>query len=311
MNALIQPEDPKSLSRRQALTGAGCLIFAFSLSPSKGSAQQAPPQQPQGGQTPVQPPPGAPLPGSLKTSPDLESWIRVDADGKITVFTGKAELGQGLKTALIQVAAEQLAVPFNAVHLITADTELTPNEGYTAGSHSMQDSGTAILNAAAQVREIIIGMAAQKLNLPPEQLTAKNAIVVASNGKQMTYGEIVAGARFNAKAQATSKLIEPKHFKIMGKDIRRVDIPAKLTGGAAFVQDLRLPNMVHARVVRPPSYGASLTTIDTSGAEKMPGVLKIVHDGSFLAVVATKEFQAITAMRALAVAARWKELHNL
>ncbi len=107
-----------------------------------------------------------PLPGSLKSVPMLNSWIRIDADGRITVFTGKAELGQGLKTALIQLAAEELVVEPMAIHLVTADTSQTPNEGYTAGSHSMQDSGTAIVNAAAQVRAILIAQAAARLQAP-------------------------------------------------------------------------------------------------------------------------------------------------
>src|ERR1051326_2136177 len=116
------------LSRRAVLAGAGALVVSFSLVPWRVVAQA---------------PPAPKLPPSLEKSPMLDAWIRIDADGKITIFTGKAELGQGIKTALIQVAAEEMVVPPKAIHLVTADTALTPNEGYTAGSHSMQDSGTA------------------------------------------------------------------------------------------------------------------------------------------------------------------------
>ena len=140
------------------LSGGGALVLSFSLAPHRLSAQGA---QNAG----VQPIPEPPLPGSLKSEPMLDSWIRIDADGTITVFTGKAELGQGLKTALIQLAAEELVVEPPSVHLVTADTSRTPNEGYTAGSHSMQDSGTAIMNAAAQVRAILIEEAAAQLQL--------------------------------------------------------------------------------------------------------------------------------------------------
>jgi hypothetical protein len=140
------------------LSGGGALVLSFSLAPHRLSAQGA---QNAG----VQPIPEPPLPGSLKSEPMLDSWIRIDADGTITVFTGKAELGQGLKTALIQLAAEELVVEPPSVHLVTADTSRTPNEGYTAGSHPMQDSGTAIMNAAAQVRAILIEEAAAQLQL--------------------------------------------------------------------------------------------------------------------------------------------------
>ena len=149
---------PHGLSRRGVLAGGGALVLSFSLlQPADLLAQEA-----QGAKPPPQEPK---LPGSLKTEPMLDAWIRIDADGTVTVFTGKAELGQGIKTALIQVAAEQLDVDPGAVRLITADTGQTPNEGYTAGSHSMQDSGTAILHAAAQVRAILIGLAATRLDL--------------------------------------------------------------------------------------------------------------------------------------------------
>ncbi|SER41631.1 CO or xanthine dehydrogenase, Mo-binding subunit [Faunimonas pinastri] len=300
-------------SRRSVLVGGGSLVVGFSLFGNQALAQEG--GQNGGGEgtgAAAHPEEKAPaLPGSLKTNPQLDSWIRIDADGAITVFTGKAELGQGIKTALSQLAAEELGVEFKAIRLVTASTGVTPNEGYTAGSHSMQDSGTAIMNAAAQVREILIGMAGTKLNLPAEQLKAENAAIVAPDGRKLGYGEIVAGQRFNTQAQPTSKLRDPLNFTIIGQEIPRVDIPGKVTGGVAYVQDLRLPGMVHARVVRPPSYGAQLTAIDTSAVEKLPGVLKIVRDGSFLAVVTAKEFQAVTAMRALQVAAEWQERPSL
>ena len=256
------------------------------------------------------PPPAAPAPkppGSLKDAPYLDSWIRIDADGKITAFTGKVELGQGFKTAFQQIAAEELDVPFASLTVITADTSRTANEGYTSGSHSMQDSGTAIQNAAAQVRALLVAEAARRLELPEENLRTENGAVIASDGRRLGYGELVAGDMLHVQAQPKSKLKDPATFKVMGQPVPRVDIPAKVTGGAAYVQDMRLPGMVHARIVRPPSYGAQLTECDTSAIEKMPGVVKVVRDGNFLAVVATKEFQAIKAMAALSAAAKWKE----
>jgi len=293
------------IDRRGVLAGTGALIVSYS-SIGRALAQQAPESAP-----PAAPPPPPKLPGSLKDSPFLDSWIRVDADGGITVFTGKAELGQGIKTALLQIAAEQLDVKFEALKIVAADTSLTPNEGYTAGSHSMQDSGTAILHAAAQVRAILIAQAAQRLGLPPEQLSTAHGFVIAGDGRNLGYGELVGDQLLHAQAQPQSPLKDPSTFKVMGKPVQRVDIPVKVTGGKAYVQDFRPAGMVHARVVRPPSYGARLVGIDTSGVEKMPGVQKVLRDGNFLAVVAEREFQAVKAMRALAAAARWQETANL
>ena len=135
--------------------------------------------------------PSPPRPGSLKETPFLDAWIRIDAKGEITVFTGKAELGQGVRTAIQQVAAEELDVPFETLKLITADTGLTPNEGYTAGSQSMPESATAVRNAAAQVREILIAEAAKRAGVPADQLRAENAAVLAPDGRRFGYGDLV------------------------------------------------------------------------------------------------------------------------
>ena len=287
---------PVNLDRRQVLAGGGALIVSFSLSDAlaeEGAAVAAPKP-----------------PGSLATAPYLDAWIRIDADG-ITAFTGKAELGQGFKTAFQQIAAEELDVPFEAIKVVTADTGRTANEGYTAGSHSMQDSGTAILNAAAQVRALLVAEAARRLDLPAENLRTENGSVVAPDGQRLGYGDLVSGDMLHVQAQVKSNLKDPATYKVMGQPVPRVDIPAKVTGGAAYVQDMRLPGMVHARVVRPPSYGAQLTECDTALVEKLPGVVKVVRNGNFLAVVAQKEFQAIKAMRALSAATKWNEKSGL
>jgi CO/xanthine dehydrogenase Mo-binding subunit len=290
---------PVILDRRRVLAGGGALIVSFSLSKALAQDQTAP----------VAAPPSPP--GSLKTSPLLDSWIRIDADDGITVFTGKAELGQGFKTAFQQIAAEELEVPFSSVKVVTADTRLTANEGYTSGSNSMKDSGTAIQNAAAQVRELLVAQAARRLDLPAENLRTESGAVISPDGRRLGYGELVAADMLHVQAQPKSRLKDPASFKVMGQAVPRVDIPAKVTGGAAYVQDMRLPGMVHARVVRPPSYGAQLTDCDTSAVEKLPGVVKVIRDGNFLAVVARKEFQSIKAMSALSAAAKWKETAGL
>ncbi|TKT69582.1 molybdopterin cofactor-binding domain-containing protein [Aquamicrobium sp. LC103] len=289
-----------AFSRRGFLFGSGALVVSFSIVPhvlaQEGEVQGATP-------APAEPD----LPGSLGDTPSLDAWIRIEADGGITVFTGKAELGQGTKTSLRQIAAEELEVEPAAINLITADTALTPNEGYTAGSQTIQNSGTAIRYAAAQVRQILLGQASERLGVPAEQLRAEGGRVLGPGGASLGYGELVAENLLHVNADPATVLKAPDTYRVIGKPFARVDIPAKVTGGEAYVQDMRLPDMVHARVVRPPSYTASLAELDEQSIEAMPGVLAVVRDGDFLAVVAEQEFQAVQAMRALAAAARWEE----
>jgi CO/xanthine dehydrogenase Mo-binding subunit len=162
---------PLGLDRRQVLAGGGALVVSFSLHGARAQGEAGAKE-------------AAPIPpGSLKTAPYLDSWLRIDADGTITVFTGKAELGQGFKTAFQQIAAEQLDVRFASLKVVTADTGLTANEGYTSGSHSMQDSGTAILNAAAQARALLIAEAAKRLDLPADTLRTEQGAVDAREGR--------------------------------------------------------------------------------------------------------------------------------
>jgi nicotinate dehydrogenase subunit B len=282
-------------ARREFLLKSGALVVSFSLLGRVHAQNSAAPE----------------LPGSLKKSPYLDSWIRVDADDSVTVFTGKAELGQGIKTALLQVAAEELDVAFARMKLVTADTALTANEGYTSGSNSLKESGVALRAAAAQVRAILVAEAARRWNVAPESLKVDEGTVLGADNRRVRYGELVAGQELHVQAQPGAKLKDPKQYRVLNRPLPRVDIPAKVTGGAAYVQDIRLPGMLHARVVRPPGYGATLESADTAAVEKMPRVVKVIRDGSFLAVVAEREWTAIKAMRALAASARWQEKKTL
>ena len=175
----------------------------------------------------------------------------------------------------------------------------------------MKDSGTAIRNAAAQVREILVAKAAERLGVAAETLVIDDGTVVARNGRHVTYGELVAGRELHVEAGKTSRFKDPKQYRIVSKPIARVDIPAKVTGGVAYVHDIRLPGMLHARVIRPPSYGASLESVDSSAAEKVSADVKVVRDGNFLAVVAPREWTAVKAMRRLASGAKWREAKSL
>jgi len=270
---------------------AGALVVAFSLS-MRAFSQEG------GSQEAVAPN----LPGSLKSTPWLDAWIRIGPEGDITVFTGKAELGQGIKTALIQVAAEELDVAPSAIRLITADTGRSPNEGLTAGSHSMQDSGTAILNAAANVRGLLQRAAAERLGVAADSLsTSGDGRVKAPDGRSLSYGELAAGLSLHVVAAPDAPRRGGAH-RTVGKDLPRVDIPAKLVGGAAYVQDLRLPGMLHARVVRGPSFRTGLKPADLAAVQAMPGVVQLVRNGRFLSVVAEREWTAIQALQRLQAA---------
>ncbi len=276
--------------RRRFLASGGALTLSFAL--------------------PLRAQPGA-LPGSLADEPWLDAWIRVGADNRVTVFTGKVELGQGIKTALLQVAAHELQIDPGRLVLITADTERTPDEGYTAGSHSMQDSATAIRHAAAQVRALLHARAAERLKLPAARLAQDNSVFRAPDGRRVSFSELVGGSEQHVRATGALPPRMPAARRHIGTTLPRVDIPGKLKGQLAYLQDIRLPGMMHGRVVRPPSPGARLLGVDKAAVARLPGVLEVVQDGRFLAVIADEEYRAVKAAKALAQAARWELPSNL
>ena len=274
---------PLSLTRRSVLT-AGALTVAFAFA-SRAFGQR----------TAL-----AETHSSLKSTPWLDAWIRVDGDGHITVFTGKAELGQGIRTALTQVAAEELDVSPYGIELITADTWRTPDEGLTAGSHSMQDSGTAIRNAAANVRMRLTEAAAAAWRTSAAAIaTTGDGHLGHRDGRRVSYGELARTLSLHVEAMADVPLRDPAQFRTVGTALPRLDIPAKLTGESAFLSDLRPPGMLHARVVRGPSEGTRLQSPDVAAVRARPGVVNVIQAGSFIAVVAEHEWTAITAMRDL------------
>src|SRR5437764_5398870 len=275
-----------SFTRREFTAGIGALVVAFSLDPKFAQAQ-------------------AQLPGSLRNNRKLDAWIRIGANSSATVFTGKVELGQGIVTALAQIAAEELELPLSRVRMISGDTGQTPNEGQTAGSQSIENSGTALRMAAAEVRGMLIDLAAQRLAVAADQLSVSDGIIAALGGRKVGYGELVANLDLDREATAKAAPKPATGHKVVGKSNGRFDIPAQATGGAAYVQDLRLPGMLHGRVVRPPRYGSKLESLDDAAVKALPGVMAVVRDGSFLGIVAVREEQAIKARAALRNAATW------
>jgi nicotinate dehydrogenase subunit B len=278
--------DAPVFSRRQFTAGLGAIIVAFSLDPKFAVGQER-------------------LPGSLQTNRKLDGWIRINADGTATVFTGKVELGQGILTALKQIAAEELDLPLARIRMISGDTSQTPNEGQTAGSQSVENSGTALRMAGAEVRALLLDLAAKRLDVASDRLTAVDGVISAPDGRQIGYGGLVASLDLNREATAKATPKPAASHKIVGKSIPRLDIPAKVTGGVAFVQDIRLPDTLHGRVIRPPRYGSKLDSVDEAAARAVPGVVAVVRDGSFLGVVAEREEQAIKARDALLKSAKW------
>ena len=231
-------------TRREFTSGLGAIVVAFSLDPMLALAQSAP------------------LPGSLAQNRMLDAWIRINADGTATIFPGKVELGQGITTALTQIAAEELDLPLARVRVLTTDTSRSPNEGVTSGSQSIEYGGTALRLASAEVRGILIELAAKRLGAAADTLTVADGTIGSADGRKVTYGELA--AEINLHREATAKVAPkpPATHKIVGKSIPRFDIPKKVTGGVAYVQDMRLPawcmGVSCARHVRAPSSTASM-----------------------------------------------------
>jgi nicotinate dehydrogenase subunit B len=275
------------LTRRQFGKAGGALVIAFTLAPRFALAQ-------------------APtLPGSLANNRMLDAWLRINADGSATIFAGKVELGQGILTALAQIAAEELDLPLARVEMISGDTARTPDEGWTSGSQSIEYGGTAIRLACAEARALLLDQAAKRLNAAADTLSVADGVVSAPDGRNVGYGELAAAVDLHREATGKVAPKPPARHTIVGRSVPRRDIPAKLTGGAAYVQDIRLPGMVHGRVVRPPRYAARLDGVDDAAVRAMPGVIAVVRDGSFLGVVAAREEQAIKAREALIRSAKW------
>lgn len=288
---------PRTLdaNRRELLTG-GSLAIGFSLA------------GPAFAQAPAAPPPAAPakpdLPGDLKQYPKLSSWLRLEAGGKVRVLVGKVELGQGILTAYAQLAADELDIDIRRIVITSGDTRVVPDEGVTAGSQSMQYGGTAVRQAAAEVRMHLLNLAASKFGVDASTLKVSDGAIDGPNGARTTYWDLVTGQELEIEATGLAKQKVASARRYIGKPTGRLDIPAKATGTQIFIQDLRPAGMLHGRIVRPPNYSARLVSIE-GDVSTMPGVVKVVRDGSFLGVIAEREEQAIDASEALRRAARW------
>ena len=281
-------------TRREFLKGTGALIVGFSLAgPTSALAEAAG----RGAKT--------------VALDEVDSFLAVAQDGTVTVFAGKVDLGTGLRTALRQIAAEELNVLFDQVTLIEGDTALTPDQGPTWGSLSIQIGGVQIRQAAATARNALAEMAAKKLGVPVGDLEVKDGVIrsKADPTRSASYRELIGDRAFRLKVDKNASLKDPSTYTIVGKSIQRVDIPAKVTGEWTYMQDFRVPGMLHARVVRPPAIGATLLEVDANSVNDVTGFVKVVRIKDFLAVVTETEWGAIQAARKLRT--RWSPWEGL
>ena len=228
-------------SRRDVLKGGGALVVSFSLAPVNDALAQ-----------------GAAKPVALT---EVDSFLAIDTAGQVLVYSGKVDLGTGITTALRQMVAEELDVSFSKIALLQGDSKLTPDQGKTWGSLTIQVGGMQLRNAAATARAALMEEAAKRLNAKKDDLKVVDGVVSAGN-RRVTYGQLIGGKSFALKLDPAkpAQPKDPKDHTVVGKSIPRVDIPAKVTGRFAYIHDFRVPGMLHGRVVRPPAIGCLLYT---------------------------------------------------
>ena len=247
--------------------------------------------------------PGSPLPADLAANPVLARWLDFSREGEVTVRIGKVEYGQGIWTALAQIAAEELQVALAQVRMAPVSTSTSPNEGITAGSLSVQDSGSALRQACAQARELLLAAAATKLGTNPAALTVSEGQIRSGGAPTgLTYWTVAQPGMFDQKAEATALSRPSSGWLVAGHDVSRLDIPDKVTGRPRFLHDLVLPRMAHGRAIRPPGRAAELIDLADAGLGRE---VVLVRDGTFLGVVAPTDPAARLAVERVTKAARW------
>jgi isoquinoline 1-oxidoreductase len=217
---------------------------------------------------------------------DFNAYLRIGADGRVTCFTGKIEMGQGVITSLAQMLVDELDTTLESVDMVMGDTSLCPWDMGTFGSMTTRFFGPALRGAAAAARAVLIELAAEYLKVPEGRLKAKDGVIFdkTQNKKRVTYAQLAKGKTIARRAKAKPALKTSSEFNIVGKDVLRRDALEKVTGEARFAGDIRLPDMLYARILRPPAHGGKLSSVDTSAVEKIAGV-QLVQDGDFIAVL--------------------------
>lgn len=233
----------------------------------------------------------------------LDDWLAFESDGTVTAFSGKVELGTGVRTALMQIVADELDLPLERVHMVMGDTARTPDEGYTAGSMTISGSGTALRKAAAEARRALLKMASERLDAALSELSVHEGVISVNlhPDRFVTYAELMGGKAFDLRVTDDAPLKSPQDYRIVGTSTPREDLPRKVAGQPGFIHDLRVPGMLHARLVRPPGPAATLVSLDESSVKDVPGLVQVVRRGNFIGVVAEREEQAIQAAKQLKV----------
>ena len=291
---------PKMISRRDFVKDSGGLVIGFSFASSAILPQLLAADSP----TSV----ASPLPNRL------DAWLRVEKDGAITVFTGKPEIGMGIETAYGQIVAEELDILPEHVHFVMADTALTINQGGVGGSTSISAGSKPLRNASANARYMLVQLASKRLGVPADQLQVQNGIVsvIGDASKSVSYADLaggtdldemlkVTGERFTLDVQGAGKPKDPSTYKIVGQSRPRVDIGPKVLGKWQYIVDVRVPGMVHGRVIRPTGVGSTLVQVDDSAAKRIAGYQQTVVKGNFVGVIAKSEWAAVQAARTVKV----------
>ena len=280
-------------SRRDFLRSGSALIVGFSMAGINGKLSAQNQSSPTG----------------LVDATQVDSWLAIGADESITAYSGKIEFGQGFSTVQTQLIAEELSVPMNRVKVIFGVTGLTPDQGVTSGSQSTMSEFRpgGLRQAVDTARDALFQLASQQLGVPASQLTVKDGVfsVTGSVLSQVSYGQLIQGKRFNLTLNGGAVPKDPRQYTILGTSVPRIDLPPKATGQFQYVQHVRVPGMLHGKVVRPPAVGATVITVDQGSVAGLPGNVKVVIKNNFIGVVADTEFSAIQAATALNV--KWSQ----
>jgi nicotinate dehydrogenase subunit B len=283
------------LSRRDLLKTGGVMVVGFAMRPTGAGAQISTGSIPSN------------LAGPTAHNNELDAWIAIRADNTAMLYFGRGEFGQGTLTGMLQVAAEELDLGMHQVSAASLDTNFTRDQGMQVSSSSIEGAAPSVRAAAAEARQALLKLAADRLGVKESELRVSAGIVSAAGAKErtVTYGQLLGDGRFNLKVTGTAPLKPRESYKVVGGRVPRIDIPDKMTGRYEFMQHVRVPGMLHGRVVRPAGQGAlgagaKIKSVDEASIAAIPGV-QLVRVGDFLGVVAPKEWHAVKAAAQLKV----------
>ncbi|MDE2473915.1 MAG: xanthine dehydrogenase family protein molybdopterin-binding subunit [Alphaproteobacteria bacterium] len=273
-----------TIARREFLKTGGALVVGFALIPYAALGQTA-------------------AAGKSLAADQVDSFLVIGRDGGVTLYSGKVDIGTGTRAAYRQIVAEELDVPVQRIAMIEGDTALCPDQGGTGGSTGIVNGGMQIRQAAATARQALLALASTRLSVGSGDLRVSDGVVRSADGRSIGYGELIpasagTGSHFDVELNAKAPLKNPDTYQYVGQPLARPDLPAKMTGRHAYMQDFRIPGMLHARVIRPHAVGATLTNVDEGSIAGIPGA-RVIRIKNFVAVVAGHEWDAIRAARAL------------